>query len=88
MPEGHKQIKSPKKWLRTALMVVLGIGIFWFGYGLGTGNISFSSNPGAQTASSNLNFSSVEKVYDLLRKNYDGKLEESKLLDGLKKRYG
>ena len=32
----------------------------------------------------NLDFSSVEKVYDVLRRNFDGELSEAALLDGLK----
>jgi carboxyl-terminal processing protease len=33
----------------------------------------------------NLDYSSVEKVYDLLRENYDGKLTQDQVLTGLKK---
>ena len=37
-----------------------------------------------RTAPQNLDFSSVENVYDELRQNFDGQLDEQKLLDGLK----
>jgi carboxyl-terminal processing protease len=33
----------------------------------------------------NLNYNSVEQLYDTLRTNYDGKLTEQQILDGLKK---
>lgn len=41
------------------------------------------TNSGNQTLSQNLDFSSVEKVYDLLKQKYDGKLDVEKLQDGL-----
>jgi len=63
------------------------IGMFLIGMGLGNGSIVIGwqkqSSQSAQLPS-NLNYASVEKVYDLLRKDFDGKLEEDKLLDGLK----
>jgi len=63
------------------------IGMFLLGMGLGNGSIVIGwqkqSSQSAQLPS-NLNYASVEKVYDLLRKDFDGKLEEDKLLDGLK----
>ncbi len=43
------------------------------------------TNKGNQTLSQNLDFSSVEKVYDLLKSKYDGKLDMVKLQDGLSK---
>lgn len=41
------------------------------------------TNKGNQTLSQNLDFSSTEKVYDLLKAKYDGKLDMQKLQDGL-----
>lgn len=43
------------------------------------------TNKGNQTLSQNLNFSETEKVYDLLKQKYDGKLDMQKLQDGLNK---
>lgn len=37
-----------------------------------------------QNSPENLSYDSIEKVYDELRQNYDGQLDTSKLLDGLK----
>jgi carboxyl-terminal processing protease len=41
------------------------------------------TNKGNQTLSQNLDYSSVEKVYDLLKQKYDGKLDTQKMQDGL-----
>lgn len=43
------------------------------------------TNKGNQALSQNLDFSSVENVYDLLKQKYDGKLDMAKLQDGLNK---
>jgi carboxyl-terminal processing protease len=63
--------------------------IFLFGMGVGNGSVGLGL--GANVGASNkhlpedLNYASVERVYDLVRANYDGKLDEAKLLEGLKK---
>ncbi len=51
------------------------------------GNYFFEpyANKGNQALSQNLNFDSVEKVYDLLKSKYDGKLDMQKLQDGIQK---
>lgn len=43
------------------------------------------TNKGNQALSQNLDFSSVERVYDLLKSKYDGNLDMVKLQDGLSK---
>lgn len=43
------------------------------------------TNKGNQALSQNLNFSETEKIFDLLKKKYDGKLDMAKLQDGLNK---
>lgn len=64
---------------------ILGLFIFSVGVGVGDGRISlgFSTNPDKQLPGQ-LNYSSVNGVYDVLRREYDGKLDEAKLLTGLK----
>ncbi len=77
--------KQPKLTKVIAIISAFGL-VFLAGIGVGNGQISFSGNQSRQTAGlpPNLSYSSVEKVYDLLRKQYDGTLDEAKLLDGLK----
>ncbi len=41
------------------------------------------TNKGGQTLSQNLDFSTTEKVFDLLKKKYDGELDMQKLQDGI-----
>ena len=41
------------------------------------------TNKGGSTLSQNLDFSTTEKVFDLLKKKYDGELDMQKLQDGL-----
>lgn len=41
------------------------------------------TNKGNQTLSQNLDFSSTEKIFDLLKSKYDGELDMQKLQDGL-----
>ena len=61
--------------------------IFGFGFGLGSGNLQFMNGVKNQNANLpiSLNFSSVEKVYSILRKNFDGNLDEAKLTEGMKR---
>lgn len=43
------------------------------------------TNKGNQALSQNLDFSSVEKTYDILKSKFDGELDNAKLQDGLQK---
>lgn len=74
--------------LRQKLMALLFAGlIFLAGIQVGQGGFR-SLGSGLQSVQNdlpaNLDYSSVEQVYDELRTNYDGKLEVEKLLEGLK----
>lgn len=74
------------KWsgvgLGAALIVV---GVFMLGVRVGDGQISFStlSNQN-KNLPTKLDYASVTQVYNSLRANYDGKLDQGKLLDGMK----
>jgi carboxyl-terminal processing protease len=63
--------------------------VFVAGMQIGSGNWSLSFSRQAITANkglpNKLDYSSVDKVYDDLRRKFDGELDEQKLLDGLKK---
>lgn len=65
--------------------VGFGLGLFLLGWFVGSGRLSFYSlsNQNEQLPS-NLNYASVEQVYDVLRQTYDGELTVEQLLDGLK----
>ncbi len=70
--------------------IIVGVFIFWLGVGVGNGRIMlgpdavFHRSVQKGKLPANLDYSSVEKVYDALKKDYDGQLDVNKLLDGLK----
>jgi hypothetical protein len=63
--------------------------VFIAGMQIGSGNWSLSFSRQAINANKDLpnrlDYSSVDKVYDDLRRKFDGELDEQKLIDGLKK---
>ncbi len=67
-------------------IVVVAVGIFCLGLGVGNQTITFGdTNQSAnKELPADLDYSSVEAIYDLVKSNYDGKIEVEKLLDGLK----
>lgn len=73
---------------RLGLGIAVLVMVFAFGVEVGNGQIHLVFT--APVASENgplptqLDYSSVTKVYDALKDNYDGKLTESQLLDGMK----
>ncbi len=86
----HRDSRSAK---RSVISIISGsltkaiviLGIFWLGLAVGSGHIQIGGLKSEQKIlPSNLNYSSVETLYDSLRQNYDGQLDANKLLDGLK----
>lgn len=75
-----------KKIFKGVGLGLIGVVIFLMGMGVGNGKVMFGAP--ASTANKNLpddlDYAGVEQVYDLLKANYDGKLDQAKLLDGLK----
>lgn len=75
-------------WRRRVGFILAAVLIFAAGLVVGRGQLTFGSS--GQYSSVNkslpadLDYSSVEKVYDSLRDNYDGKLTTEQLLNGLK----
>jgi len=81
--------KKPKsKNVRTARNVIILVAIFGLGWAFGSGTISFRSVKTTQANAglpSRLDYSSVDTIYKSLKQNFDGTLDETKLIDGLKK---
>ncbi len=86
-------VKEPKKQrkaiIKTATLTLLAGAIFLTGFGLGSGRIVVNKDQLYRKSeqkglAGNLDYSSVEDVYDTLRKDFDGQLDGQKLLDGLK----
>lgn len=64
--------------------------IFLSGFGIGSGRIVISTDQLFRKTiqkdlPNNLDYASIEEVYDTLRKDFDGELDNKKILDGLKK---
>ncbi len=78
-----KSLKNIKRYLYALVAVVVMVGVYLLGINVGNGNISWTSgnNNGLP---SQLNYSSVNELYQVLRTNYDGKLTQTQLLNGLK----
>jgi carboxyl-terminal processing protease len=78
-----KLVKSGAKIAGTAVLVLV---IFVAGMGVGSGAITFGSTKSNQNKDlpADLDYASVERLYDTLKANYDGDLTTEKLLDGIK----
>lgn len=68
---------------KVGIVLVVLAGVFELGLNFGNGSISLHSSNQTSLPSS-LDYSSVNEVYNSLRQNYDGKLSESQVLDGIK----
>lgn len=70
---------------RFALGALAAVFVFSLGVGVGDGRISlgFNTNPG-NAMPQQLDYASVDDVYDTLRNTYDGELDRGKLLAGMK----
>lgn len=79
---------SPPSSSRLKKLPTLLIAGILFGLGLAVGrgdvNIDGLSAENRTGSSSQLNYTSVDQLYSLLRTNFDGSLDSNKLLDGLK----
>ena len=71
-----------KRIIGSLVFVVL---IFFAGVQVGRGNGIFGNDKAAATKlNGQLNYASVDNVYDVLKQNFDGSLNNQKLVDGLK----
>ncbi len=69
-----------------AALVVL-IGVFTAGVAVGNGDLNISllkNTASSPTLSNQLDYSSVNQVYSVLKKDFDGNLDKNKLTNGLK----
>lgn len=67
-------------------IIALVIVVFVSGVGIGNGTIQFGTSLSNQNKDlpADLDYSSVERLYDELKVNYDGRLKVQELLDGMK----
>ncbi|MBI1856672.1 S41 family peptidase [Candidatus Saccharibacteria bacterium] len=84
-----KDRKFGINWVKSAANIFVALLIFVLGIGVGNGRVAFGSDAIFRKSlqkglPNNLDYSSVEQVYDLLKLDFDGQLDQTKLLDGLK----
>ncbi len=81
-----KETSLFKSIVKGAAIGLTAVAIFGLGLGIGSGSITLAKQVPEQNKGlpADLNYASVEEVYDELRAKYDGKLDQTKLLDGLK----
>lgn len=73
-----------KAWRSTGNVVIL-LAIFMLGVNIGNGRIDFERNqPVSKGLPAQLDYTEVDKIYDSLKENYDGRLNAEQLEEGLK----
>lgn len=85
--EDKMQKTGLKKFYQVCFVLLIGLGFFAVGWLGGSGRIAFiKSGLSSQNDQlpADLDYASVEQLYDALRESYDGKLDQQTLLDGLK----
>lgn len=85
------EVRLPKKFsfVRTGITIVAAAGIFFLGWGIGNGRIAFGPNAiyrksVQKNLPANLDYSSINVLYNKLKADYDGQLDTTKLFDGLR----
>jgi carboxyl-terminal processing protease len=78
-----KSFKRPRA-RKTVILVVAAVVIFGLGEAVGSGAIPLGFHKNQTGLPAQLNYGSVNQVYTALRNNYNGKLSQSQVLDGLK----
>lgn len=79
--------EKPKKRVNVFYAVLAGLLIFALGVNVGSGRLQLDkTQPPASNNQlpADLDYESVEAIYDKLRESYDGKLDKQELLDGIK----
>jgi carboxyl-terminal processing protease len=85
-PDSHG---SKPWWNKTTKIIgatLVTAAIFGIGYGVGSGGLKFSTGSNSQNKNlpANLDYSTVDQLYNSIKSNYDGTLDQTKLLDGVK----
>lgn len=80
--------KKSRRFLKAVLGLVVAVVVFGAGLAIGRGDINvprLSAGGGGTAATSRLNYSSLDDLYQLLGRDFDGSLDQTKLLNGAKK---
>jgi carboxyl-terminal processing protease len=80
-----KKISEKSKNKRLVPQIIIVVLVFLLGLNIGNGRLAANtSDEISRDLPDNLDYSSVEAIYDQLRTSYDGELNQQELLDGLK----
>lgn len=82
-----KSRPSARTFVKGGIIGLVGVAIFLFGMGVGNKTISFGSASqltANKDSPADLDYTNVEAIYDIIRDNYDGKIDSQKIYDGLK----
>ncbi len=79
-PTTANELNSPRRGGAFKIILSLVLAVFIFAGGIVVGRHSDTRSDGTAA----IDYSSVNHVYDLLRSDFDGNLDQTKLLDGLK----
>ena len=87
-PESDTPLPRRKKWglLKILATLILTLAVFGSGVAVGRGDVHFKGLSLTKTVpnTTSLNYSSLDQLYGILKNDFDGSLDTSKLLDGLK----
>jgi len=84
-PTIKERLAKTRGFARSIGYAFIALGIFVAGTMVGNGSITFhSNNPQNSGLPNTLDYSSIDSVYQTLRQNYDGKMTEKQLVDGMK----
>jgi len=79
------QSTGSNKSLQYAALSIVAILVFASGWAFGSGKVSLDGvRTGTVASTSNIDFAGVKEVDALLRDNFDGTIDDQKVLDGLK----
>lgn len=87
-PARGKEKRRPlsKRIMQITGIVIIVAAVFTLGVSIGRGDVGMSVGKSENTHLPNkLDYSSVDELYKTIRTNYDGRLTEQQLLDGIKK---
>jgi carboxyl-terminal processing protease len=82
-----KPVGRRRKWLKRAEFGLVAVVLFMAGVNVGNGRVNLTLHRRQQVNAglpNKLNYTSIDEVYKSLKDNYDGKLTETQLEDGLK----
>jgi carboxyl-terminal processing protease len=79
-----KSKRLDRSWLRSLRNLLILTLFLVLGINIGNGTLALHHHATNGQLPAKLDYSSVQKVYDSLKQNYDGKLTETQLEDGLK----